>query len=233
MQSSHISADSETNILTVTLTGKVTNSELDFVHDNLKDSISQLNPGFSLISDYTQCQVIYLSGLHSFYKIVNHMVESGANEIIRVVQSGKIIHKQIVNLTKRIQCYQPRYVPTIRDAHKILSESKKRDGLRIHLHDMAVSGTHETMNWSGTLTNLSTSGCSIRSTTFFPGTKEKVTLYFNLRNTNNLPQDFAIPATVIWQNSTSFSVKFLPLPSATHRTLATCIASETGRLPEL
>lgn len=229
MKPSQLSTDSARNTLILTLTGRVTKKELDSLYTDIRFTAADMQKGYSVISDFSQCQLIYLNGLPTFRKIMHYLVTNGVGEVVRVMDSNRLISKQIVNFTMRMQGYRPIYTETLAEAKQMLDDVTKRDGLRIHLKDVQVQGRHEDSSWTGALTNISTSGCAVKSSTFFPGRGERLHLHFSLQGDDDEAKSFSLNGSVVREDARSFGVRFQDISPDTREKLWKCLIHESQR----
>jgi hypothetical protein len=124
-QLSTVVVDTEKNRLFITLIGSVSKEEVERVYTAVTVCVLELKPGFSVVTDLTQCKLGHLSGISTFKKIMEFLLQSKVGKVVRVVGKAKIIFNQISRITENFQGYQAIYVSTLQEAEEKLSESQQ------------------------------------------------------------------------------------------------------------
>lgn len=118
---SKIVVDTEKNRLSITLEGMITRKEMDRIYADIVVCTSELQPGFAVITDLSKCTIAHLSGLPTFKKIMEVLVENKVGKVVRVVGKSKVIFNQISRVTGHMKGYRPIYVVNLDEAEKVLS----------------------------------------------------------------------------------------------------------------
>lgn len=188
--------------------GIITKKNLDNLYTDVRFGVSDLQPGFNVISDFSSCKLLYLNGLGTFRKIFNFILTNNSGELVRVLQSNRLIHKQLLNLALRGQGYKPIYAPTIEAAEAKLKKNVKRDGLRFHFNQHPVEYIMGDTKNNGHIINMSTSGCAIMTNDPPPKIHSEVVIKCVFNNKSDSPNVFNIKARVVRAESYTFAVSF-------------------------
>jgi hypothetical protein len=119
---SKVVADVEKNRLNITLTGRICKEEVEKIFADVVVCVPDLQPGFSVLTDLTQCKFGHLGGIPTFQRIMEFLLENKVGKVVRVVGKAKLIFNQISRITENIQGYRALYVATLEEAETKLSE---------------------------------------------------------------------------------------------------------------
>lgn len=158
-----VKVDVARNRLYIFIAGEITKKSLDQFFTEVRFGIADLKPEYNIITDLTQCHIGHLSAIPTFRKIMHYVSSHGVKDIIRVVNSKNLIYRQAINLASQIQGYSPMYVSSMDEAEELLDGKMSRDSLRFNLLNRDITVTTKEFTYSGKISNLSTSGCAIRS----------------------------------------------------------------------
>jgi hypothetical protein len=111
--------------LYITLQGIIPKKEADKLYTDIRFCVSDLEPGFAVITDLTQCRIGHLSAIGSARKIMQFLLEKKVGQIIRIVGPGKVIYLQMLKLSDKTNGYEPKYVVTLKEAEDFLDELTK------------------------------------------------------------------------------------------------------------
>jgi len=125
-QRSRVVIDTERNRLTITLGATISKAEIERIYAEIVVCVSELKPGFNVVTDLTQCKIGHLSGLQTFRKLMNLLLEKEVGKVVRVVGKAKLVFNQISRITEHMQGYRPIYVSTLQDAEEELSAKGKK-----------------------------------------------------------------------------------------------------------
>jgi hypothetical protein len=120
---SRVVVDAEKNRLNITLTGSISKEEVEKIYADVIICVPELQPGFSVVTDLTKCKLGHLSGIPTFQKIMEFLLENKVGRVVRVVGKAKLIFNQISRITENIQGYRAIYVATLEEAEEKLAES--------------------------------------------------------------------------------------------------------------
>lgn len=116
-------ADLKNNRLYITIAGRLNKKELDGLYTDIRFCVADLQPGFAVINDLSQCTLAALSGLPTFKKITDHLIAHDVGKIIRIVDERRVVFKQILNVSATLKGYTPVYVQSHEEAAEVLNNS--------------------------------------------------------------------------------------------------------------
>jgi hypothetical protein len=116
-------ADLKKNRLHITIAGRLNKKDLDGLYTDIRFCVADLQPGFDVITDLSECTLAALSGFSTFNKITDHLLASKVGKVVRVIDERRTIFKQILNSASRIKGYSPIYVKSLEEAEEELKKS--------------------------------------------------------------------------------------------------------------
>lgn len=119
---SKVVVDAEKNRLNITLIGYICKEEVEKIFADVVVCVPELKPGFSVVTDLTQCKLGHLSGIPTFQKIMEFLLDNKVGKVVRVVGKAKLIFNQLSRLTESLQGYSAIYVSTLNEAEEKLTE---------------------------------------------------------------------------------------------------------------
>ncbi|MCP4342886.1 MAG: PilZ domain-containing protein [Desulfobulbaceae bacterium] len=188
--------------------GKLTKENLDKLYTDIRFCVADLTPGFDVINDISGCTLAALSGIPTFKKITNFLITSRVGKIIRVIDERKTVVRQVINFASKVQGYSVTYVNSLEAAENKLAESQQLEGLRFYLHSQPVKYRLGEAEGEGYISDISTSGCAIKSATLLPAVEESISFSTTFNKKVNLTADFQILGRVARVEEESFSIKF-------------------------
>ncbi|MDR3630207.1 MAG: PilZ domain-containing protein [Desulfocapsaceae bacterium] len=204
----NVKANIGKNRLHLTFTGRAVKEDLKKLYTDIRFCVADLTPGFDVISDFSQCSLMHISGISVFRKIMNYLISNGAGEIVRVINRRSLLYKQVRNLSSRICGYCPIYVSTLEEAEERLLHTAKRNGIRLTVNRLPVVYTINEQEGEGRILNLSTSGCAIAK----PGTpvseNEEVSIKILFKDHTNSADEFDVTGKVVRTAEDMFAVEF-------------------------
>ena len=224
-----INADTHKNRLYFNFVGVVTQKRMEELYTDVRFCVADLKPGFDVISDFSACELIHLDSIPALKKMMSYMIENGLGEIVRILQSDKISHRQVLNLATRVQGYKPIYVSDIDEAEDVLKKTVKRKGLRVHLHKVPVRYIVGNEEESGHIINMSTSGCAVEFTTLRPETDTFILIKDIFPREGDSPESFEIKAKVVRVDNDVFAVEFTELDDEKEELLWKHLLAESRR----
>jgi hypothetical protein len=102
-----VKADISKNRLYFTIAGQAVKEEMDKLYTDVRFCVADLKPGFDVISDLSECNIGYLSGVPTFRKIMNFLITKEVGDVVRIINGKSLIFKQVLNLSSRICGYKP------------------------------------------------------------------------------------------------------------------------------
>ena len=118
-------ADLAKNRLYIILKGTITNSDIEKIYTDIRFGVADLKPGFNVITDMTEAKIAQLSGVSTFKKISDFLLENKVGTVIRIIDNPGIIAKQLIRLTEKIQGYRPLYLKSRAEADRLLDEAEQ------------------------------------------------------------------------------------------------------------
>ena len=122
---SKVTADVEKNRLDISLTGNICKEEVERIFADIRECVPKMEPGFSVVTDLTQCTIGHLNARPVFQQIVEFLLEKKVGKVIRVVGRSKIIFNQLSRITEYLKGYKPIYVSSLKEAEEHLSPGKE------------------------------------------------------------------------------------------------------------
>ncbi len=122
---SRVVVDTEKNRLTITLGATISKKEIERMYSDIAVCVSELRPGFDVVTDLSHCKIGHLSGLPTFRKIMDLLLEKKVGKVVRVVGKAKLIFNQVSRITEHMQGYRPVYVATLQEAEENISSLSK------------------------------------------------------------------------------------------------------------
>ncbi|MFH0783121.1 MAG: hypothetical protein V2B20_14390 [Pseudomonadota bacterium] len=119
---STVTVDIKKNRLVIKLRGIIPKKDAEQMYTDIRFCVSDLKPGFSVITDLTEARIGHLSAITTFKKITAYLTEKKVGPIIRVVGQGKIIFQQLAKLTDQTKGYRPMYAKTMEEAEVLLAD---------------------------------------------------------------------------------------------------------------
>ncbi len=203
-------SDTEKNRLRFTVAGKITKKELNSFYTDIRFCIDELKPGFTVISDFSECQLVFLNIIPTFRKIMSYLLSNRAGEMIGVMHKNSLFYKQI-QLATVFQGYHPIYASSLEEAEAKLANASQRNGLRFSLQRKAVDYTTDNIDGKGYILNISISGCAVQSASTLPSLEDEVQLTITFTAQDNSSDLFVIKARVIRVEDNNFAAEFTNL----------------------
>jgi hypothetical protein len=119
---STVSVRIKENRLIITLSGPISKQEADRIYTDIRFAVSDLRPGFSVITDLSRSQIGHLSAIGTFRRIMQFLREKKVGRVIRIVGKAKIIYLQMLQLATPDSSYKPVYVESMAAALALLEQ---------------------------------------------------------------------------------------------------------------
>ena len=216
------------NRLYFTVSGKVTKKELDSFYTDIRFGVGELKPGFNVISDFSNCQLVFLNIIPTFRKIMKYLVANEAGEMIGIMYKNSLFYKQ-VKLATIFQGYHPVYVSSLEEAEEKLANSIQRNGLRFSLYRKAVHYVTDNVEGEGYILNISTSGCAVKLASTQPSVDEEIQITIAFTAQDNSQETFTNKAIIVRVEDNSFAAQFTDLDNARKEQLWKFIVDESQR----
>lgn len=228
---SHVKAQADLpkNRLHITIAGKIDKRLLEQLYTEIRFCVADLKPGFKVIHDISQCQLIYIAGFPTFQKIIYFLLASKAGEIIRIIESNKISCKQVLSFSKNLHCYKPLYVKTPQEAEQRLETINPRDGIRLELNHLVLEYDSTVGSGTAGIVDISTSGCAVDKATLPLPPDMEFAGSIALVPHPPLISDLQLKARVVRANATGFAATFLDLSEKFREQLYQRLVYEASR----
>jgi len=222
-------ADIEKNRLVITMAGHVDEKSITKLCHDVRSCVTELNQGFEVINDLSQCSFIHLTGLTIYKKIIDCLILNKVGEMIRVIDNDNISSRQIKRLSEKVNCYKPAYAKSNKEAIDTLKYVYKRKEIRFQIHKLKIEYESHGKTGTGVIADISTIGCAVESHNIIlePRTKPVISLTFD--NNETIQSNFILNSTVLRSDEKMFAVKFSNLDSELKEQLYRRLAYEVTR----
>ncbi len=204
-----VKVDTKNNRLYLRFSGSVSKKELDKLYTDVRFAVADLLPGFSVINDLTECTLCHISGIATYKKISNYLINNGVSDVVRIINSESLVLKQFLNFASRFAEYIPVYVATFEEAEELLDKADERNRLSFHFAGMPpVHYSSDTANGEGHILNISASGCKIASPSVPPAIDEEIDIVISFNAGETAQKTFATKACVVRTDKDGFAVRY-------------------------
>jgi hypothetical protein len=117
-----IRTDSEKNRLLLALSGFVTVEEALVIKEVMAKEIPKLTPGFDVINDISNFRMGQEPAGKILQDIIRFCISHNVGRVVRVVGASQAGLIQFANFTGKIDSYNVKYVPTMKDAETALEK---------------------------------------------------------------------------------------------------------------
>ena len=224
-----VRVDMRKNRLYFTISGKITKADMEGFYTDVRFGVADLQPGFDVITDLSNCQIGHLAAIPTFRKVMHYIASKGVREVVRVVNPRNVIYRQIMNLAARFQGYIPVYVETVPAAEELLDSPRARKGLRFNLLNSEIYFGAEELSSIGKLKDMSISGCSLTSTAERPAVGEKIQVKILLYDQKGASKVFELASEVVRMFDGGFAVTFGEMEESVKNELKDCLVQEAKR----
>ena len=222
-------ANIKKNRLHVAMSGNIDTKALEKLYTEIKFCVADLKEKFEVVSDISECNFIYVAGLPTYKKITDFLISKKVGAIVRVVKSGNISYKQIVNFSDRIHCYRTMYADDQKEAENILETLIKRDGIRFQLNNAIIEYTINNEAGKGRLIDVSTSGCAVEAVAHALSVGVIIDLTLEFPPYQELLSVFQAKAEVVRTDDAIFAARFVALTDGYKEQLYQRLVSEVSR----
>ncbi len=197
------------NRLYIVFDSDVKKKDVEQIYTDVRFGVADLKPGFDVITDLSACSLGALSGLPTFRKITNHLINNKVGRVVRVIDETKIIKKQLFNITARSQSYKADIYSSMEAAEEYLTNSDDSPELRFTLNDQGVEYVFEGTNGSGSVEFLSICECKVVASTLSLAIGSKATLTIKFDTYEELLDLFEVSVEVTSVEGDGFGTKFI------------------------
>lgn len=196
------------NRLYLKISGSVSKKALENLYTDIRFAVADLQPGFSLINDLTDCKLCHITGIGTYKKISNYLVTHGVRDVVRIINRDSLVLKQFLNFASRYSEYIPIYVHTPQEAEEQLDMSDQKSRLRFRFFNLPpVEYFSRGIRGEGRVHDIATSGCRITSATIAPEVSELLDISLAFNAPDNDPKTFYVKACVVESENEEFAVE--------------------------
>jgi hypothetical protein len=202
-------ADMARNRLYLTLSGNIDSKSLEKLYTDIRFCVCDMQPSFDVVEDTSECNLLYVTSLPVYKKIIDYLIAKKVGRVIRIIRSKGIFHTQFVNFAQKIQCYKAMYAQGIEEAEERLKRGERRNGLRFKLFGPMIEFRAKDASGKGFCIDISTSGCAIESPTLPLSVDTAIHLTLTFDEHETLTSIFRINAKVVRVDNDMFAAQFL------------------------
>ncbi len=217
------------NRLNVRISGNVCTKSLEELYTEIRFCVGDLKPGFDVIEDSSQCNLLYVASLSIYKKIIDYLITQKVGRVIRIISDESLFRKQFTSFASKVQCYRTMYAQNIEEAKKILEKSDRRNGIRFKLFGPVIEYSSPPESGKGFLIDISTSGCAVESPTIYPAIDTEILFTLTFEPHNTLLSIFRIHAKIIRIDDDMFAAQFLYLDDENKERLYQRLSYEVRR----
>ncbi|MEE4242908.1 MAG: hypothetical protein V2I36_15700, partial [Desulfopila sp.] len=118
---SEVRTDISSNRITITIRGRISRRTAEEIYSEIRFGVSDLQDNFVVITDLSQATFAYLDCIPCYLKIVRFLQSSQVGTIIRIIDSPKIIVRQLDRVASGIENYTPVYVSSFAEAESFMA----------------------------------------------------------------------------------------------------------------
>lgn len=224
-------ANIKKNRLLVTIAGNVDVKSLEKLYTDIRFCVADLKEGFEVISDISQCNLIYLTGIPVYKKIIDFLITNKVGAIVRIVKNNNVSFRQIVNFSEKIHCYRTVYADNKEEAERKLEQLVKRDGIRFQLNTIGLRYEYKHQVGTGTMVDISVSGCAVETPSLTLAVGDDIVITLNFDQQDTFPSEFRMKARVVRSDEHLFAAHFSDLDEEGRAQLYKRLAFEVSRIP--
>lgn len=225
-QKAKVTADIKRNRLMITISSTASKKEAEKIYTDIRFCVADLKPGFDIITDFSHCTLAHLSAIPTMRKIMDYLITSQPENVIRVVGKTSLVFKQLLRFTNRFQSYKPLYVNTLEEAEEILANSTEHHGLCFLKHQQPVEYTLNQEKGKGHLVEISTSGCTVQGLTLPLATDKEISIVIPFHQEDHSLLSFTFSAKIVQSQEDMFMAQFLDLDDDQKTQIYKCLACE-------
>jgi len=196
------------NRLYLTIAGNIDSSHLERLYTDIRFCVADLKKGFDVISNVSQCNMLYISSFSVYKKIMDFLIANKVGEVVRITRNGNISYKQLLNFSEKIQCYKHIDANSEIEADEKLNTLIKRNGIRFKVGKVAMEYTHANEMGYGEVLDISTSGCAVYAPTLVLPVQAEIVIRLKFNQHENLQSELSIKAKVVRVGEDTFAAHF-------------------------
>lgn len=223
-----VRTDLKKNRLYITLPTSVNIKELEYIYSEIRFGVADLQPGFDVVTDLSNCSIGHLSAVPILWKITSYLTAHQVGRVVRVVGNMSLVLKQLIAISMKFQCYKPVYVLTLEEAEEELRYPTKPDGIRFQLHNKQLEYQFNEERIKGNIIDISTSGCAIKGPAVNLSPKMTLNVTFDLGSKEGL-STYTLSAKVVRVHNDVFAVQFADMDEVQKRKLYDSLTYELNQ----
>lgn len=208
MSNFKVHADIKNNLLKITFANDFKKRDLERLYTDVRFAVADMQPGFIVIADYSDCNLVNLDSLPVFGKLIQFLISNNVSEVIRILPKTKLFKTQIINFTSQCSAYHPIVTYTADDAKKILDTIIPRKGIRLFPKNYLVTYRSGKISATACLSDISYSGCAIITRSDLPENDAIIALEFNSPEIRKSGDVMQIQGRVVRVDAKGFAVQF-------------------------
>lgn len=201
-------ADIKKNRLYLTIAGNIDSKYLEKLYTDIRFCVADLKKGFDVISNVSQCNMLYISSFLVYKKIIDFLIANKVGEVVRITRNGNISYKQLINFSEKIQCYKTIHANDETDADEKLNNLVKRNGIRFKVGKVAMEYTHASEIGYGEVLDISTSGCAVYAPTRVLPVQAEIVMRLKFDQHEDLQSDLSVKAKIVRVADDFFAAHF-------------------------
>jgi predicted small secreted protein len=166
-----------------------------------------------------------------YKKIIDFLIANNVGEIVRVIKQDNVSFKQIVHFSDKIKSVRPIYAESKEAAERRLDQCIKRDGIRLELNNMQLQYEINNKVSTGTVVDISVSGCAVESSTIPIAAGDDIIVTLNFGQHATLCSHFQLKARVVRMAGQMFAAQFLDLDEERKDQFNKRLAYEASQIP--
>lgn len=204
-----VKVDVRKNRLYLKVSGNVSKRTLESLYTDVRFAVADLQPGFSVIDDLSDCRLYHVSGIAVYKKISIYLISMGMRNVVRIINKDSLVQKQFFNFATRFPDYIPIYVNTAEEAEKQLDMPDRRNGLRFHFVKMpSVEYVASATKGNGHVINISTSGCKIKNPIITLSIGEIIDVKISFNAPDHHEKIFGVKARIVRIDNDEFAIEY-------------------------
>lgn len=209
---SKVTADIKKNRVVLYYRGRITKEVASSMYTDARFCAADLKPGFDIVSDFSECELAHVAAITTMRKIILYLIEKGAGEAVRILKESSLVNKQMINFATWIPGHKPVYVASMEEAEEKLSTIVRRQGIRIHFHEFSIFYMVKDKKYSGSIENISVSGCALLTSEKVPVIGDQADLIININEEKESTDgEIRLQSEVVRTDIKWFAVRFLNL----------------------
>jgi hypothetical protein len=130
MSEDHVRATAHTgkNRLHITLHGNTPKHLLEKLYTEVRFGVADLHPGFNVIVDVSSCNLIHVSGMPIYKKIIDYLISKKVGNVVRVIKNTNLSSRQLSNWTKLIPYHKVMHAYHMEEAEEQLARLARPEG---------------------------------------------------------------------------------------------------------